>query len=173
MPFRFSNPNFDEILSEIRQFFLENLKIKRESGKIPENAEFFFGKLQENLENCEIIHSRNLVEGIKLGEKTAHYPEGSKYLWNSEGLWPFERSLVKASPEEKEKLIEGVEKGYLRLDAGYANILSSDANGEELIEYLNYSRKYEKLTGTKLDIKADDIERAMKGKKRDVARKTK
>lgn len=102
-------------------------------------------------ENCEIIHSRNLVEGIKLGEKTAHYPEGSKYLWNSEGLWPFERSLGKASPEEKEKLIEGVKKGYLRLDAGYANILSSDANGEELIEYLNYSRKYEKLTGKPIE----------------------
>ena len=34
---------------------------------------------------------------------------------------------------------------------GYANILSSDANGEELIEYLNYSRKYEKLTGKTIE----------------------
>lgn len=102
-------------------------------------------------ENCEIIHSRNLVNGIELAKKTAHYPDGSKYLWNSEGLWSFERYLKKASLEEKEMIIEGVKKGYLRLDAGYANIMTSDANGEELIEYLNFSKKYGKLTGKPIE----------------------
>jgi hypothetical protein len=44
---------------------------------------------------------------------------------------------------------------------------------QKLNMVLEFKEEYEKLTGTKLDIKADDIERAMKGKKRDVARKTK
>ncbi|MDO5977885.1 glycoside hydrolase family 38 C-terminal domain-containing protein [Flavivirga spongiicola] len=101
--------------------------------------------------NCEIIHTRNLVNGIKLGEKTANYPKGSQYLWNPEGLWPVERYLNKASEEEKKMIIEGVQKGYLRLDAGYANIMTSDTNGEELIEYLKFGKKYEKLTGKPIE----------------------
>jgi len=101
--------------------------------------------------NVEIIHTRNLVNGMELAEKTANYPEGSRYLWNPEVLWPFERYLNKATSEEKDMIIDGVKKGYLRLDAGYANILTSDASGEELIEYLNFSKKYEKLTGKSIE----------------------
>lgn len=44
---------------------------------------------------------------------------------------------------------------------------------QKLNMVLEFKEEYEKLTGTKLDISADDIERAMKGKKRDVAKKTK
>ncbi|MCL6296582.1 glycoside hydrolase family 38 C-terminal domain-containing protein [Jejuia spongiicola] len=101
--------------------------------------------------NCEIIHTRNLVNGVKLGEKTAHYPEGAKYLWNPEGLWPIERYFNKASAEEKNRIVEGIQKGYLRLDAGYANLLTTDTNGEELIEFFKFSKKYEKLTGKPIE----------------------
>ena len=58
--FAISKLNFDEFLSEFEPLrisakFSENLKISRESGKIPENAEFFFGNLKQDVENCEII----------------------------------------------------------------------------------------------------------------------
>jgi hypothetical protein len=101
--------------------------------------------------NCEIIHIRNLDYGMELAKKTANYPDGAKYLWNPEVLWPFERYLNKASSEEKEKIVEAVQKNYIRLDAAYANLLTSDTNDEELIEYLAYSKKYEKLTGRAIE----------------------
>ncbi len=96
--------------------------------------------------NVEIIHTRNLLNGIELAEKTANYAEGARYLWNPEVLWPLERYMDNATPEEKEKIINGVKKGYLRLDAGHTNIYTSAANDEELIEFFRFKTNYEKLT---------------------------
>ena len=96
--------------------------------------------------NAEIIHARNLVNGIKLATNTVNYPDGARYLWNPEVLWPFERYLGNATPEEKRAIIDGVRKGYLRLDAGYANIMTSAASDEQLIEFFRYKTLYEKLT---------------------------
>tara|TARA_B100000927_G_C16460838_1_gene467774 strand:+ start:1863 stop:2201 length:339 start_codon:yes stop_codon:yes gene_type:complete len=45
---------------------------------------------------------------------------------------------------------------------------------QKLNMVLEFKEEYEKLTGNKLDINTDDIERAVKGKKKsDLARKTK
>lgn len=96
--------------------------------------------------NVEIIHTRNLVNGIKLAEETANYPEGARYLWNPEVLWPLERYMKIATPMEKSTIINGVKKGYLRLDAGHTNINTSAASDEELIEFFRFKTHYEKLT---------------------------
>ena len=44
---------------------------------------------------------------------------------------------------------------------------------QKLNMVLEFKEEYEKLTGQKLDIDVDHIERALKGKKRDVVGKTK
>jgi alpha-mannosidase len=101
-------------------------------------------------ENVELIHKRNLLYGIDLARKTAGYPEGARYLWNPEVLWPVERYLAKASPSEREMIRDAVKKGYLHLDAGYIHTNTSAAADEELFEYFRQCRMMEEFTGEKI-----------------------
>ena len=101
-------------------------------------------------ENVEIIHKRNLINGIELAKKTAGYPAGARYLWNPEVLWPVERYLLKATTAEKDAIIDAVKKGYLHLDAGYIHTNTSAAADEELFEFFGQSRTMEELTGSKI-----------------------
>ena len=101
--------------------------------------------------NVKIIHGRDLINGIELAKKTAGYPEGARYLWNPEVLWPVERYLKTATPEERAGIIDAVQKGYLRLDAGYVNVNTSATNDEGLFEFFRQSKELEKLTGRKIE----------------------
>lgn len=101
--------------------------------------------------NVEIIHKRNLINGIELAKKTAHFPDGSRYLWNPEVLWPVERYLTTASPQQRQEIIEAVRKGYLHLDAGYIHTNTSSSADEELFEFFHQSKVMEELTGTKIE----------------------
>ncbi|MGN7889850.1 glycoside hydrolase family 38 C-terminal domain-containing protein [Dyadobacter endophyticus] len=101
--------------------------------------------------NVEFIHKRNLVNGIALAKKTAEYPEGARYLWNPEVLWPVDRYLKTATPAQKQEIIDAVRKGYLRLDASYVNTNTSAAADEEMFEFLEHGKDLEKLTGTKIE----------------------
>jgi alpha-mannosidase len=102
-------------------------------------------------ENVELIHKRNLLYGIGLARKTADYPADARYLWNPEVLWPVERYLAKASPEERENIKEAVEKGYLHLDAGYIHTNTSAAADEELFEFFRQCQVMEEFTGKKIE----------------------
>ncbi len=101
--------------------------------------------------NVEIIHKRNLINGIELAKKTAGYPVDARYLWNPEVLWPVERYLKTATPEEKENIVDAVRKGYLHLDAGYIHTNTSSSADEEFFQYFRQCKDMEKLTGTKIE----------------------
>src|SRR5665647_708473 len=101
--------------------------------------------------NVEIIHKRNLINGIELAKKTANYPEGARFLWNPEVLWPVERYLKNATAEERENIIDAVRKGYLHLDAGYIHGNTSTSADNEFFEYFRFRNELEKLTGTKVE----------------------
>ena len=101
--------------------------------------------------NVEIIHKRNLINGIELAKKTAGYPKDARYLWNPEVLWPVERYLKAATPEERQEIIDAVRKGYLCLDAGYVNTNTSASTDEEFFEFFRYSKELGKLTGKKIE----------------------
>ena len=45
-------------------------------------------------DNCEFIHTRNILEAIKLARETAHFPPESRFLWDTEVSWPAERLLA-------------------------------------------------------------------------------
>jgi len=101
--------------------------------------------------NVEIIHKRNLINGIELAKKTAAYPDGARYLWNPEVLWPVERYLKTATDPEKQEIIDAVKKGYLHLDAGYVHTNTSTSADEEFFEFFRHSEEMEKLTGRKIE----------------------
>ncbi len=101
--------------------------------------------------NVEIIHRRNLINGIELAKKTANYPDGARYLWNPEVLWPVERYLKSATLQQKEYIVDAVQKGYLHLDASYVNTNTSAAADEEMFEFLGHGKELEKLTEKKIE----------------------
>nr|WP_121270910.1 glycoside hydrolase family 38 C-terminal domain-containing protein [Pedobacter schmidteae] len=97
--------------------------------------------------NVEIIHKRNLVNGMKLAKETANYPQGSRYVWNPEVIWPVERYLKNATPTEREELLDAVRKGYIHLDAGYINDNTSITADEEFPRFFSDAKRLEKATG--------------------------
>ncbi len=101
--------------------------------------------------NVELIHKRNLVNGLELARKTVRYPEGARYLWNPEVIWPVDRYMKGAGEEEKQVLIQGIRDGCLHLDAGYVNLNTSIAGDEELLEFFRPAKEYEALTGKKIE----------------------
>lgn len=97
--------------------------------------------------NVEIIHKRNLVNGMKLAKETSNYPDGARYVWNPEVIWPVERYLKNATPTEKSELLDAIRKGYIHLDAGYINDNTSVTADEEFPRYFGDAKSLEKLTG--------------------------
>jgi len=102
-------------------------------------------------ENVELIHKRNLIYGIDLAKKTRDYPKDARYLWNPEVLWPVERYLRNATPEQKQSIVEAVQQGWLHLDAGYVHTNTTAAADEELFEFFRECSGMEKLTGKKIE----------------------
>jgi alpha-mannosidase len=102
--------------------------------------------------NVEFIHKRNIDQGIKLAEKTKNYPEGSRYLWNTEVMWPIERYLRTATTAQKEVITEALKSGRLCPDASYVHVNTSTCSEEELFQLFRSSRETEKLSGKPIDV---------------------
>ena len=97
--------------------------------------------------NVEILHKRNIDEGIKLAEATKNYPEGARYRWNPEITWPLERYWQTATSEQKEQAVKAIKDGFLCIDASYLNLNTSSCSGEELFQVLRFSREMQNLSG--------------------------
>jgi hypothetical protein len=100
----------------------------------------------------EFIHKRNIDEGIGLAEKTRNYPDGARYVWNTEVMWPVERYLNTATAGQKSAVLEAIKKGQLCPDASYAHVNTSTCSEEELIQLFRESREIEKQTGKPSDV---------------------
>ena len=101
--------------------------------------------------NVEILHKRNIDEGIKLGEATKDYHAGARSRWNPEVTWPLERYWQTAKPEQKDRVVKAIQSGYLCIDASYLNLNTSICNDEELFQVFRFSREMQKLTGVPMD----------------------
>ena len=101
-------------------------------------------------QNVEFIHKRNIDQGIALAESTRSYPDGAKYLWNTEVMWPFERYCA-TDPASEKRLVDAVKKGELCLDASYVNIMTTSCSDEEMVQLLRSGREAARLTGNPID----------------------
>lgn len=100
----------------------------------------------------EETHKRNMMEAIKLGKRTESYPEGARYRWNTETAWQVERFLKSATPRQKDALFDGIRRGYVNVDAAYANVNTSVCADEELMQLLRSSREVAAQTGRPADV---------------------
>nr|AUN37913.1 alpha-mannosidase [uncultured bacterium] len=101
--------------------------------------------------NVELLHKNNILEGIKLAEKTKNYPKGSQFIWNPEVTWPLER-LWETMPEERTNVLNAIKSGFISIDASYLNIDTSVCSDEELFHIFNFSRKIQHLSGKPIDV---------------------
>ncbi len=115
---------------------------------IPEaHVDIGYTELQHEVEKK---HWRNFDKAIQYSELSAKYPEESVFKWNTEALWAV-KSYLEEFPEKRSGFIEAVKKGWMNLDANYANILTGLCRPEELYQMVNYSNILEKETGVKIE----------------------
>jgi len=99
----------------------------------------------------EFIHKQNLEQAILLGEATQNYPEDARFVWNTEVSWAVERYLATETPEKCKRLIDGIKKGYISIDATYINTHTSASHEPELLELYAASKKISTLTGVDIN----------------------
>lgn len=101
--------------------------------------------------NAERLHKNNIIEGIKLAEKTKDFLSGARFVWNPEVSWPLER-LWESNPEKREGLIDAIKKGQLSIDASYLNLNTSICSDEELFHVFKFTRNIQKMSGVPSDV---------------------
>jgi alpha-mannosidase len=98
--------------------------------------------------DVEKIQTRNIDVGIDLAEKTQNYPEGSRFIWNTEATWVVQHYLQQASPVQKKIFAEAVRKGWIQVDGGHSNSNTSTCSDEELIHFFRNASFIQNITGT-------------------------
>jgi alpha-mannosidase len=85
-------------------------------------------------------HWRNLDIALDLADRTKDYPEGARFRWNMEVLWPLESYLATATPERRGEVVAAVKDGRLGLNALLVNPLTGLATAPGMDRYLEYAR---------------------------------
>ncbi len=98
--------------------------------------------LQEEVEKKQ---NSNIETGIRLAQATGDYPDGARFKWNVEVLWPVENYLRDATPEKRAEFIAAVRAGQVGLDAFYGNTLTGLCRPEELLNLMGYATRLSKL----------------------------
>jgi len=93
----------------------------------------------------------NLETGMRLARATANYPEGARFKWNVEVLWPVDNYLRTATPEKRAAFIAAVKSGQVGLDAFYGNILTGLCRPEELLNLMHYATRLSDLCGVRIE----------------------
>jgi hypothetical protein len=102
-------------------------------------------------DEVEQIQWASLEEALRLGEESDTFPEGSRFVWIPEGIWPVDR-YVRAHPGEKtERLMEGIRRGWIELDGMYAGLLTGLANEETLLHAFDAARGLSEMSGVPIE----------------------
>ncbi|MFI5381432.1 MAG: polysaccharide lyase family protein [Tepidisphaerales bacterium] len=101
--------------------------------------------------DVEKVQCKNIEDAIRIAQKTASYPEGSRYKWNSEVMWPIDVYLRKATPEQRKFMMDAIKAGQLELDALYGNTLTGLCRPEELVQLVEFAQTTGKQAGVNLE----------------------
>ncbi len=99
--------------------------------------------LKKQFHNLELA-----LDGIR---KTASYPPGARFKWNSEVLWDLDHYLREGPPERRQEFVRAIRAGNLGLDVLYCNELTGLCRPEELVRLLAEKPLIEARCGVHLD----------------------
>jgi len=102
-------------------------------------------------DEVERIQWASLEEALRLGEASQGYPEGARFVWNPEGIWPVD-SYVRSHPGQRtDRLMEGIRRGWIELDGMYAGLLTGLANEETLLHAFDAARELAEMSGVPVE----------------------
>ncbi len=100
--------------------------------------------LQDEVERLQWSH---LEDALRLGEASESLPAEARFVWHPEGIWAVETYLEHHGADENARLLEGIRRGWIHLDALHTNLLTGIMNGEGLIRALEPGRRLADRTG--------------------------
>jgi hypothetical protein len=98
------------------------------------------------------IQWRNLDSALALIARTRALPEGARYRWNVEQLWPVRSWLAQAAPEQREAFLGAVREGAIGLNALTAGVLSGLATLPEMAHFLDDARWLRRTYGLPITV---------------------
>jgi alpha-mannosidase len=104
--------------------------------------------LQANVEKKQV---QNLLTGMDLARRTADYPEGARFVWNLECMWPADLFMQRMPPARKDEFRDAVKQGRVALNGMYTNTLTGLCRPEELIRLFRYATKLGDQFAVKVD----------------------
>jgi hypothetical protein len=107
-----------------------------------------YTEVQTDVEKKQIS---NLRRAMELAKASADYPEGARFKWNVEVMWPVESYLRQAKPQEREALLKAIRSGDVGLEALYGNLLTGLCRPEELMRSVEYALRVAKMAGVPLE----------------------
>jgi len=96
-------------------------------------------------------HWRYFKEAIALAGKSAGYPEGARFKWNTEQAWAVETYFRQAGEADREAFVDALRKGTIGLQATLAGVLTGLCHPEELIHLTAFARGLGRLAGVPVD----------------------
>jgi hypothetical protein len=96
-----------------------------------------YSDLQTDVEAKQL---KNIRDALGLIRATAGYPEGARFKWNIEILWPVETFLQSAPPAEREEFLAAVRGRSIGLHAMYSGQITGICRPEELMRLTDYAR---------------------------------
>jgi hypothetical protein len=92
-----------------------------------------------------------LESAVELARKTANYPPGARFKWNTEILWAVESYLRQATPAKRDAFLTAVRDGQIGMQALLANVLTGTCSPDELFESTAYARRLARQYGVTVD----------------------
>ena len=87
------------------------------------------------------IQWKNLEDAARLAAESQSMPPEARFKWNSEVVWPIESYLREKEPEKVKAMKDAIARGWIELDAFYANELTELCTSEELIRLTADARR--------------------------------
>ena len=107
-----------------------------------------FTEIQSNIEEKQL---NNLFAGIAAARRTADYPEGARFVWNLENLWPADLLLRRLNSAQRDIFFAAVRSGQVALNGMYANTLTGLCRPEDLVQLFRMATQLRAQIGVPLD----------------------
>jgi len=95
--------------------------------------------------------AQNVTHALELIQATRDFPQGARFKWNLEVLWPYEQFLAVATAEQRAAFDQAVRAGSIGVDAMYANLLTGLCRGEELVRQFTFAAELGRRCGVGVD----------------------
>jgi hypothetical protein len=86
-------------------------------------------------------HWRGMDSALAYIERSRGNPDGARFAWNVEGLWPLQAYLEERPAADTARLLAAVRQGDIALSALYANLMTGLSGSDELMHLTDFAER--------------------------------